>query len=112
VSEILSAIAQNNWQDVFPVVNHEGQMVGVVDAEILRTLAAEGGLAGIAIASDIMKPVFSLTVDQNLHEALEVMLTHGVREIPVLDSQAQIIGFLDEAEVTRVYLDVTNRPTD
>jgi len=110
-SEILSAIAENAWQDVFPVVTDAGEMVGVVDAEILRTLAAEGALAGIAIATDVMKPPVSLTVDQNLHEALEVMLMHGVREIPVVDSKEQIVGFLDEAEVTRVYLDVTNGPT-
>jgi len=107
VNELLAAIAKNSWQDVFPVVDLAGAMVGIVDAEIVRTLATEDHLRGVAIASDVMKPPIAVTPEQDLHEALEVMLTHGVRELPVVDGTGQILGFIDEAEVTRVYLDAT-----
>lgn len=107
VSEVLAAIAQNSWQDVFPVVDLKGAMVGIVDAEIVRTLATEDHLRAIAIASDVMKPPIAVTPEHDLHDALEMMLAHGLRELPVVDAQGQIIGFLDEAEVTRVYLDAT-----
>jgi hypothetical protein len=32
---------------------------------------------------------------------------HGLREIPVVGEDGRIVGFLDEAEITRVYHDAT-----
>jgi CBS domain-containing protein len=43
----------------------------------------------------------------DLHDALEIMVSNGVREIPVVDERGQILGFLDEADITRVYLQAT-----
>ena len=39
----------------------------------------------------------------DLHTALDRILKHGVRELLVLDEAGRIVGFLDEAEITRVY---------
>jgi CBS domain-containing protein len=46
-------------------------------------------------------------LDEDLHDALELMVTRGMREIPVVDERDQIVGFLDEADITRVYLQQT-----
>jgi CBS domain-containing protein len=39
----------------------------------------------------------------DLQRALEAILEHGVREILVVGEGDRIVGFLDEAEVTRLY---------
>lgn len=104
---MMKKIADSAWQDVFPVLDAQGAMVGIVDAGILRTLATERDVDGLAVASDIMQTPISVRDTDDLHDALELMVTHGVREIPVVDERGQILGFLDEADITRVYLQAT-----
>jgi CIC family chloride channel protein len=36
------------------------------------------------------------------------MVAHALREAPVLDENGVIVGFVDEAEMGRAYLDATN----
>ncbi len=108
VPEVMAKIAQNAWQDVFPVVDEAGKMIGIIDASIVRTLATESEIVGLAVADDIMQPPIELRLDDDLHDALEVMMTRGVRESPVVDELGVIVGFLDEADITRVYLETTN----
>ena len=107
LQEVVSKIAENAWQDAFPVIGADGSMVGVIDSQIVRTLAAEHDADGIALATDIMGPPIKVQLDDDLHDALELMVTHGVRELPVVDEAGQIAGFLDEADITRAYLEVT-----
>jgi CIC family chloride channel protein len=107
VGEMVRKIAESAWQDVFPVIDAAGAMVGIVDAGIVRTLATERDVDGLAVASDIMQPPMSVRDGDDLHDALEIMVSNGVREIPVVDDRGQILGFLDEADITRVYLQAT-----
>jgi CIC family chloride channel protein len=37
------------------------------------------------------------------------MLENGLREVPVSDEEGHIVGFLDEADVRKAYLDATAR---
>jgi CBS domain-containing protein len=39
----------------------------------------------------------------DLQMALDMILTHGVRELVVVDANHHVIGFLDEAEIARAY---------
>ncbi len=42
----------------------------------------------------------------------EKLVQNGLRELPVLGSKGEIVGFLDEAEVARVYLRAASRAED
>jgi CIC family chloride channel protein len=105
--EVIQKAAAMAWQDVFPVLDESGKLVGIVISEVLRTMAANPDLGSLAIAHDLMVPPVSVKDSDDLHRALEVILEHGLREIVVVDDQARIVGFLDEAEITRVYRDAT-----
>jgi CBS domain-containing protein len=48
-------------------------------------------------------PVFVRT-DDNLGTALELMLHHGIREVPVVDETKRLISLLDEKSVARAYV--------
>jgi CIC family chloride channel protein len=102
-AEVIQKVASSAWQDAFPVVSEDGKLEGIVSAEILRTMAADPDLAGFALADDMMTAPLSVNEADDLHVALEAMLTHGVRELLVIDDEGRIIGFLDEAEITRNY---------
>jgi CIC family chloride channel protein len=106
--EVIQKAAINSWQDIFPVLNDQGKVVGMVLSDILRTIAANPDLAQLAIAHDFMVPPASVSDSDDLQRALETILEHGLREIVVVDERDRIVGFLDVAEITQVYQQATS----
>jgi CIC family chloride channel protein len=103
-SEVIRRVAGSVWQDVFPVLDEKDAMVGIINAEVVRTLAADRDLELVTVAQDIMEPPASVSPVDELHTAIEVMLRNNLRELPVTEAEGRIIGFLDEAEITRAYM--------
>lgn len=109
VSEVLQFAVEASWQDVFPVLDESGKLAGIITSDVVRVLAAERDLESLAVAMDAMQPPVSVGLEDNLRTATEVLLAQNVREVPVVDGSGTIIGFLDESEVSRAYLEVTGR---
>jgi CIC family chloride channel protein len=101
--EVMRSVASSEWQDAFPVIDGNGKLAGVINAEILRTMATAPGLETFALAADLMVPPAAVGEADDLHTALEHMLTQGARELLVTNARGQIVGFLDEADITRAY---------
>jgi CIC family chloride channel protein len=101
--EVIEKVAESEWQDAFPVLAADGKLVGVISSDVLRTMTTNPDLGLFALADDLMSAPVTLTEDEDLHNALEVMLKTGAREILVVNSQGGIAGFLDEAEITQAY---------
>jgi CIC family chloride channel protein len=91
-------------QDVYPVLDAAGEMVGAVTSEDLAILASEPDLWPLVNASDLMRPPLSVKADDDLRKAFEVMLANSVREVPVVDASGKIVGFVDEAGIAKAYL--------
>jgi CIC family chloride channel protein len=106
-SDILERVADAAWQDVFPVLDDAGRMMGIIGAESLRVLAGDRGLAELTVAADAMGPPVTVQPEDTLRAASQVMLENQLREIPVADAAGHIVGFLDEADVGKAYLDGT-----
>jgi chloride channel protein, CIC family len=53
--------------------------------------------------------VFGTGAD-DFRTAIEAMLANRVHELPVLDGQGTIVGFVDEADIGKAYLEATTRP--
>jgi CIC family chloride channel protein len=102
-NEVVQKAASTAWQDVFPVVDDAGTLVGIVLSDVLRMMAANPDVGVLAIAHDLMVPPVSVKDTDNLTVALERILEHGLREIIVVDATGHIVGFLDETEITRSY---------
>ncbi|MDC0740440.1 chloride channel protein [Polyangium mundeleinium] len=109
VPEVLRLASDTGWQDVFPVLDGQGKMAGVITSDVVRLLATERDLEPFALAADAMQPPVTVRPDDDLRKATEVLLAQGVREVPVVDDAGRIVGFLDESEVGRAYLDATAR---
>jgi CBS domain-containing protein len=104
VREIMEAVSQNTWQDVFPVRDETGAVRGMITPELLRLVAAERELELFLVAADTMQEPVTVRPGDNLSRASEVMWTHGLRELIVVDEDDQVVGFLDEAEIGQVWL--------
>jgi CIC family chloride channel protein len=105
--EVIQRAAATAWQDVFPVLDPSGKVVGMVLSDVLRTMAANPDLGELAIAHDLMVPPVSVPDTADLQRALKTILEHGLREIMIVGEGGRIVGFLDEAEITRVYHEAT-----
>jgi len=106
-TEVIAKIDQADWQDTFPVLSAERQLMGVVTSDIHRWIAHSAELKGAKTAEQLMRKAPCVLEDEDLHTALEKFLEHRVREIIVVNHVGKILGFLDEAEITQAYHSLT-----
>lgn len=107
VSELLHKIADSTWQDVFPVLDSDGKIIGIVTTDQVKILAAERDLEIIAVTADVMQPVTSVRESDDLSTATRTMLAGSMRAVPVINAEGTIVGFLDEADIRRAYVAAT-----
>ena len=105
--QVIHHLAESSWQDVFPVLDKKGAMVGMIQTELLRTFASQPDFEQVTVAADLMQAPLSVPLTQSLHDAIDQMLRHNLREIPVTDESGRIVGFLDERDITSAYLAAT-----
>lgn len=107
-AELMQALARNDRQEVFPVVEG-GRLVGIVTLEDLVFLASQPHLEGIANAADVMRPPVAVHQAEDLRTAFETMLAHGVRELPATDEEGHIVGFVDETSIAHAYVNAREK---
>lgn len=76
----------------------------VFDLPREAVLATERGLERFVNASDVMRPPIAVRRRDDLRTALETMLAHGIRRLPVVDEETRVLGFVDEDTIARAYL--------
>ncbi len=108
-SEVIRVVANADFQDAFPVLGANGELVGVITTEILRTTAGDPEVSRVALADDMMGAPISIRETDDLHNALEIMIAHAMRELLVVDEDGKVLGVLDQTEITVAYLAATER---
>lgn len=109
LQELLAGVPHGGWQDVFPVHGPEGALVGIVTLPTLHALAAQGESCAWLLAADAMQPPVYVRPNDDLRRATEVMIASGLRELLVVDEHGAVLGFLDEADIARSYMDAAAR---
>jgi CIC family chloride channel protein len=102
--EVASAAHAATTQHVFPVLDRERRLLGIITPEELRILDAEPDLLRVVTACDLMRSPVSLLPGSDLRTALEVMLANGIREVPVTDAAGCFAGFVDERAIASAYV--------
>ncbi|MFL5305164.1 MAG: chloride channel protein [Polyangia bacterium] len=78
--------------------------------DILRTTRVGAVMRMISVNGvPVASRDFSVPADADLRTAAETMLANKLREIQVTDAQGQVVGLLDEADISRCYLDAADR---
>jgi len=92
-------------QEVYPVVDRASQrVIGLITDEELDLIAAEPSLHRLLNAVDLMRPPVVVRNRDDLRTALETMLNHGIRCLPVVDDDLRLAGMIDEATIARAYM--------
>ncbi len=81
------------------VMNGE-HLAGIfTERDILRALASDFDAAGHLVSHWMTPDPFSLAPDAPTNEALDLMLDHGFRHVPVVDSD-RLVGIVSLRDVT------------
>jgi CIC family chloride channel protein len=108
--ELLRTWHEHRPQDVYPVLDFDQRLIGLITVDDLSLLSSEPKLVLLTNAVDLMRPAFSVYPQDSLHVALEAMVTHGVREIPVTDDGGRLLGLIDEATFAIAYMQIRSNP--
>ena len=107
------ALAEATWQTTFPIVASETlvgtQVVGMVNATSIALLSPDNSVHAEARAVDLSQPPVTLALDDDLRKAAELLLNSGFRQLPVIGPGGEIAGFIEEPQVTRVYLNLSEK---
>ncbi len=102
---MLDLMVGSNQQD-FPVVDKNGDLVGIISMTDLRTAMADASLHRLLVAKDIaVTGVMAITMDDSLNTALKYMAVVNVRELPVVSKEdpGKIISMVSRKDITRAY---------
>lgn len=91
-------------QEVFPVVDADGALVGIVTWQAMASLFAAREEARRARARDLMQPAVAVGPDDDLRVATERLVANHLREIPIADDAGRVIGLFDENDVATAYV--------
>jgi chloride channel protein, CIC family len=93
-------------QDVYPVVDDGGKIVGLITSDELAILTSDPALLLLVNAADLMRPTVTVGLDDDLGSALQAMLSNGLSQLPVTDEDGQCVGVVSEADIARAFLRV------
>jgi CIC family chloride channel protein len=103
-SELIRHASRASEQEVFPVLDSEDRLIGLITANTLRVLGAELSHADWTLAADLLQPPISVTPEDDLRAATEAMIANELREIPIVSGDRRVLGMLDESDIAEVYL--------
>ena len=90
--------------DVYAVLDGTKHICGIITTDELAILASEPEMLLLVTASDLMRPIVSVGLDDDVHTALAAMVKHGIRQLPVTDADGCFVGIVDEAAIAKAYL--------
>jgi len=109
VEEMLNRVSLVEEQDVFPVVDDLGKLVGLVTSSTLRIAATDLSSTKWTIAADLMRGPVSVFVDDDLRRAVDALFANDLRELPVVNNECQPVGMIGESDIVKVYLQASVR---
>jgi IMP dehydrogenase len=75
-----------------PVVNGAGVVVGVISRKDLIKVRQAGGSLQARVRDHMSAPAITTTPATTVAEAGALMLEHGIRRLPVVDTEGKALG--------------------
>lgn len=104
MSDNLAAVAQLMWEHdcgCVPVLNEHAQVVGMItDRDLCMAVFLQGAsMSEIEVSTVMSRQLFVCTSDDELSAAERIMCEKKVRRLPVLDTQARLVGLLSLSDI-------------
>ena len=101
----LTEAAKTMWENdcgALPVLKDGKEVVGLItDRDICMAVAMrDRSPSGISVEEILPGVIYSVTPNDDVQKALEVMAEHKVRRLPVVDTDGELQGVLSMNDVT------------
>ena len=104
VVEMLENADSNGGQEIFPVLDDDKHLQGVVHLEKLLPLMVNPELAKSLLVFDLMeKPCGEISDEADLDEAMKDLERFKLNYLPVHDRHGRFKGFAGRAEIFKLY---------
>ena len=102
VEEIARMMVMQDCGEI-PVLDEDGTPIGVItDRDICCRTVAQGLNPLEMTAQQIMStPCVTVRVDDSVRECCEVLESHMIRRVPVVDTQGVCCGIVSQADIAR-----------
>jgi predicted transcriptional regulator len=85
-----------------PVRDDDGRLVGVISTSDLVDPERGGGVDEIQTVADIMTPaVMALEADDTIFDAVQMMTSHGLHRVIVVDRDGMLVGIVTPTDFLR-----------
>jgi CBS domain-containing protein len=100
LEKIATMMVANDCGEI-PIVDRSGRPIGVVtDRDIVCRVVAEGKDPARITAESVMStPVVAVYDDAELEDIIDMMETHQIRRLPVVDAEGCCAGIIAQADL-------------
>ena len=104
IGELRSLFGQSH-HSVFPVVDDDGHLLGVVGDASLREAVVEGDLDGLIVAADLVESAPTLRMDEPLRFAMDKLVASHQDELVIVDADDErfVVGTLSRRDVVAFF---------
>jgi len=103
LEKIATLMVANDCGEI-PIIDRSGRPIGVVtDRDIVCRVVAEGKDPATITAESVMStPVVAVYDDAELDDVIEMMETHQIRRLPVVDAEGCCAGIIAQADLVSI----------
>jgi CBS domain-containing protein len=97
----LAALISHHNVGALPIVDDDGELVGMIsERDLVRALALDGHAALALKASELMtRAVITCRHTASYETARRLMLKHRIRHLPVVDDDGALVGMLSQRDL-------------
>ena len=111
LAQVSASAKKAGRQAVFPVHNDQNQLIGIIPWATVAATDPDLEIMNWLIAMDIMQSPVTILPQSPLGDAVSLMATHGLRELPVCNEQGHVTGLLTQEDILR-FVAQTITPAD
>jgi arabinose-5-phosphate isomerase len=94
-----------------PIVNDQKLLVGIVtEFDLLKALMKGADLTKVKAREMMSRSPISVSKDQTADKIIELMETHHLIHLPVIDNQKRLVGSIERGDVLLGYLESRLEP--
>ncbi len=106
LGELVKIIAVSN-RNIFPVISHEGKLLGILLLDEVRNIMFQPRLYDRFKVSQLMtSPPAILNHTMPMEKVMEIFEDTGAWNLPVVDNEKHYLGFVSKSKIFNAYRDV------
>ncbi len=111
LSELI-ALVEKTPEDIFPVLNHHGKLLGIVHLAKIMSAVLNPNLHDLLLVMDLMeRPDGVLRPDDDLSMAMANFEKYDLKYLPVCDKDETFLGFISKARLFTQYRSMIREAT-